>query len=651
MFSNSSSVQPTEKIFNTNRSIHNWIITFAVYWIYILHILSICTFLDLIPAHLWTIYLHHLQNILIICLYLTVFMMPTALNYTCGDCHDKKKPAGLCQGDLILCKDCNDRRFPPYVKTTSSKTKCSSNVGSSSLAQVSSSIYEAQVKRINNLDLTELKSLNAYSVVELIRSSMTAMLPTDTDPTVIANHALQMNLRLKSRISTRIEVLSPPQDILPPPSILLSPLKSKQVSGEPRLTTPVKASAASALQLKVDGPTLTASKIACIESCKLSLQNGKPFECSLCQNSFHRSCIGIKPTARPPFWICNSCKDIAKTVRTLMDNTVSLKEDITTMKTENATLSTLIHEQQAELRDLRQQVSRGGPVPKEYAEKLPSVPQQSPAPQATPPAPQATPSRVNKNNSTLLIGDSIIKGIDERGLREDIEVKCIRGARSADVHKELKSTDLSSYECIIVHVGTNDCSSEDKIKEGTKVIADLVKDIRQRAPDTKTVLSTVCPRTDSAQHDNRVSRFNDVIRDTAKANKCKVVENNKDAKDLEKSLLNRGGLHLSQQGTRKLLRNIHNVHGIIKRRDTSQTRHGPGNGSNHIRDNTSNYQRRPQHHHDHHEHNRSQRRCFFCGESNHTKDKCRHGRPISCNNCHAPGHKAHMDICPYNGTW
>ena len=36
--------------------------------------------------------------------------------------------------------------------------------------------------------------------------------------------------------------------------------------------------------------------------------------------------------------------------------------------------------------------------------------------------------------------------------------------------------------------------------------------------------------------------------------------------------------------------------------------------------------------------------CYFCGGEGHTKDNCRHGRPIECNICHRPGHKS--KCCP-----
>ena len=37
--------------------------------------------------------------------------------------------------------------------------------------------------------------------------------------------------------------------------------------------------------------------------------------------------------------------------------------------------------------------------------------------------------------------------------------------------------------------------------------------------------------------------------------------------------------------------------------------------------------------------------CHFCGEEGHSKDNCRHGRPIECHACHRPGHKS--KLCPH----
>ena len=96
----------------------HWIITYAVYWIYPTYFVYLYLFGSVICMIFGLFICAIFGTFWLLCLYLTVLTMPSAQRYICEDCHDKKKPAGLCQGDLILRKDCNDRRFPPYVKTT-----------------------------------------------------------------------------------------------------------------------------------------------------------------------------------------------------------------------------------------------------------------------------------------------------------------------------------------------------------------------------------------------------------------------------------------------------------------------------------------------------------------------------------------------------
>ena len=60
---------------------------------------------------------------------------------------------------------------------------------------------------------------------------------------------------------------------------------------------------------------------------------------------------------------------------------------------------------------------------------------------------------------TLLIGDSIIRNVDENKLDNTI-VRCMSGATIGDVHDEL-SIDDKLYKNIFVCAGTNDCSKSD----------------------------------------------------------------------------------------------------------------------------------------------------------------------------------------------
>ena len=65
----------------------------------------------------------------------------------------------------------------------------------------------------------------------------------------------------------------------------------------------------------------------------------------------------------------------------------------------------------------------------------------------------------NHKKKTLLIGDSLLRDIDEKKLKST-EVEVISGGRLTDVLKRLQRRD-GQYGRVIVCAGTNDCGSDD----------------------------------------------------------------------------------------------------------------------------------------------------------------------------------------------
>ena len=55
--------------------------------------------------------------------------------------------------------------------------------------------------------------------------------------------------------------------------------------------------------------------------------------------------------------------------------------------------------------------------------------------------------------------------------------------------------------------------------------SNLVDNIKRRAPTTKTVLTTVCPRVDSSEHQERVAKFNERIWQIASSKECELMDN------------------------------------------------------------------------------------------------------------------------------
>ena len=59
----------------------------------------------------------------------------------------------------------------------------------------------------------------------------------------------------------------------------------------------------------------------------------------------------------------------------------------------------------------------------------------------------------------LLGGDSILKGINTKGLTSDVKICARSGATVDDLLDELSVYDLKSFAQIIICIGGNDCSN------------------------------------------------------------------------------------------------------------------------------------------------------------------------------------------------
>ncbi|XP_033095621.1 uncharacterized protein LOC117100157 [Anneissia japonica] len=170
---------------------------------------------------------------------------------------------------------------------------------------------------------------------------------------------------------------------------------------------------------------------------------------------------------------------------------------------------------------------------------------------------------------TLLIGDSIIKHINEKGLL-NTKVKCIPGAKINDISKSIMEAGPENFEAIVIHGGTNDCSLDDAhLQQATANFTSLIKEVKTKAPHTKLVISTVCPRADNEVFQHRVDQLNFHLKEVASTDetKCAIADNDLSFKlsnnKCEMSTLNRSKLHLSNHGTKRLLNNINEIHEIV----------------------------------------------------------------------------------------
>lgn len=157
---------------------------------------------------------------------------------------------------------------------------------------------------------------------------------------------------------------------------------------------------------------------------------------------------------------------------------------------------------------------------------------------------------------TLLIGDSLLKGIQTRGLHDDVDILTLPGKKTHDVCTRLKYLDLSTCDKIVIHIGGNDIASGLSVSSMEKQLREMLEQIDNGT--RKVYLCSICPRTDVD-----VRPVNSMLKALCNTSYAKLLEVNRqfvyeDGKT--KSFLYYGdGIHLNARGSSTLVRAINSV--------------------------------------------------------------------------------------------
>ena len=89
---------------------------------------------------------------------------------------------------------------------------------------------------------------------------------------------------------------------------------------------------------------------------------------------------------------------------------------------------------------------------------------------------------------TLIIGDSILKGISKRGLKAQVDIRTLPGRKANDIRTNLQRMDLTSYKNIIIYVGGND-AAEGKTGSVYTTLRSSISELQCQVS-----LCTICPR-------------------------------------------------------------------------------------------------------------------------------------------------------------
>ena len=309
-----------------------------------------------------------------------------------------------------------------------------------------------------------------------------------------------------------------------------------------------------------------------------------------------------------------------------------------------------------------------------------------------------------RNKRSLLIGDSIIRDIDEKKLVRT-SVKVIPDGKVSDISQELVDS-LEKDEPlgrIFLCVGAHDCTDlELNIADVTAKYESLVEEIKKTGiQPSDVVISSIPPRKDDEKRQKLVEALNSNLKAVSARVGATYADNDLSFKlangDINDGyLLPSDGLHLSQQGTNKLAKNLqlpvkkNNSSDITKpkQKGKSKTKTLQKSTTPNVIDSASKdkeeveqsgqignrpHQRNTQHrrrystvdgvhlrdmHEKHHHASHASyesprydnRRCLYCAEYNHSTRQCGFRGPAICRQCCSEGHK--QKFCSeFNSSW
>ena len=154
------------------------------------------------------------------------------------------------------------------------------------------------------------------------------------------------------------------------------------------------------------------------------------------------------------------------------------------------------------------------------------------------------------SKTTLIVGDSIISGIDEKRLSRNnklVKVRTFPGAKVQDMFHYLVPLIIKRPDNIIIHCGTNNSDRS----EAQEIVDDLLKlklFILERLPECKVIFSNPTVRIDKVLNNNRLK----LVRNFLKQLKVDSICN----ENITLDYLGKSKLHLNAKGTARLAMNF-----------------------------------------------------------------------------------------------
>jgi len=131
--------------------------------------------------------------------------------------------------------------------------------------------------------------------------------------------------------------------------------------------------------------------------------------------------------------------------------------------------------------------------------------------------------------------------------QNNMKAESFRGIRSEQLHGVLDNRDLGTADTVVIHVGTNNLKRSVNVDYVMGEVYLLVKDVKVKFPQTKTVLSGVMQRTDVSWR--RIGALNDRCDWISKTVGVTFMDPKSWLEDWD---FVRDGLHIYRRGARRL---------------------------------------------------------------------------------------------------
>lgn len=153
------------------------------------------------------------------------------------------------------------------------------------------------------------------------------------------------------------------------------------------------------------------------------------------------------------------------------------------------------------------------------------------------------------SGTTLITGDSMLVGIDEKGIspNNDVKVRSFPGAKVEDMTDYIKPLLKKRPDRIILHVGTNNTKDESSRSILEKML--LIKDVINTAlPACQVIISNIVKRNDDAKAKVTITNLNKHLEEL----NLDIINNG----NIDSDCLGKKGLHLNKKGNGKLAVNF-----------------------------------------------------------------------------------------------